>query len=69
MPSALSKGKGKGQSEHAARACTMEPASKRARMTDAQAQRTQPQCSDQQKWVHPAYAGRGQQRILTRQWR
>jgi hypothetical protein len=40
IPSALSKGKGKGQSEHTARMCVMEPASKRARMTDAQAQRS-----------------------------
>ena len=38
MPSGLSIGKGKGQSEDAASKCTMEPASKRARMTDAQAQ-------------------------------
>ena len=38
MPSGLSIGKGKGQSEDAASKCTMEPASKRARVSDAQAQ-------------------------------
>jgi hypothetical protein len=41
VPSALSKGKENGQSEHAARTCALEPALQRARknkMTEAQAQ-------------------------------
>jgi hypothetical protein len=40
IPSALSKGKGKGQSEHAARMCVLEPALKRARKSKTTPQRS-----------------------------